>query len=50
MTHHPQPAKSVSDEQIAEIKRIDKGDTTSKSGLAWMYGLTLEQLEQVIKS
>jgi len=40
--------KTISDEKIAEIKRIVSGGTTSKDIIAKMYGLTESQLEQVI--
>ncbi len=36
--------KTVTDEQIADIKRIASGGTTS------MYGLTEDQLRQVLES
>ncbi|MBY0483479.1 hypothetical protein [Nitrosomonas sp.] len=48
MNEHPQKAKSLSDAQIAEIKRIVNGKSTSRSGLCWMYGITEEQLDQVL--
>ena len=49
MTEHPQKAHSLSDAQIAEIKRIIEGAETSRSGICWMYGITEEQLKQVLE-
>lgn len=43
-------SKTVTDEQIADIKRIASGGTTSMDVLARMYGLTEDQLRQVLES
>ena len=45
-----QMKKTISDEQIAYIKRIASGGTTSMDALARMYGLTEDQLRQVLES
>lgn len=49
MTKHPQRAKSLSDEQIAEIKRVVNAGETSRDFVCWAYGITDEQLNQVME-
>ena len=41
--------KTISKEQIVEIKRIVNGETTSKDAVCRMYGLTPDQLQQVME-
>lgn len=39
--------KSISNEQLAEIKRLLIGRTTTEDAIARMYGLTIIELDQI---
>lgn len=41
--------KTINREQIVEIKRIVNGKSTSKDAACRMYGLTPDQLQQVME-
>jgi hypothetical protein len=40
--------KTINNAQITEIQRIVNGETTSKDAVCRMYGLTPDQLQQVM--